>query len=171
MNDSTKFFLMGLLTLAFGGTVLANSAITSAAIVSVTGILLLLAGVFQIALGSWIEGAAHKFFTWVLGALTLFLGWSFLANPLAGVISLTTILLIMFAAAGILQIVFAFRASGTSLFWALLLSGALSLILALVLISSPTATMTLLGVLLGFQLLSGGASLVLIGETLRRSET
>lgn len=171
MKESLKFFLFGLLTLALGITVLANSATASTAIVSVTGILLLLGGVLQIALGFWAEGFGNKVFTWVLGALTLFLGWSFLAHPLAGVVSLTTILLIVFAAVGILQIVFAFRASGTPYFWPILLSGAVSLILAFVLISSPTATMGLLGVLLGFQLLSGGASLFLIGMRLRTSET
>ncbi|MEY8120716.1 MULTISPECIES: HdeD family acid-resistance protein [unclassified Falsihalocynthiibacter] len=170
MKDSLKFFLLGLLTFVFGGTVLANATAASMAVVTLTGILLLLAGVFQIALGFWAQGTGSKAFSWGLGALTLFLGWSFLENPLEGVVSLTTILLILFAAAGLLQIMFAMRVKGTPFFWGLLLSGALSLILALVLLSSSEASMTLLGILLGFQLLSGGASLFMIGMTLRKSE-
>ena len=55
MKNSRKFFLLGLLTLAFGVVVLGNSAVASMAIVSVTGILLLLGGVLQIALGFWVD--------------------------------------------------------------------------------------------------------------------
>lgn len=170
MKNSRKFFLLGLLTLAFGVVVLGNSAVASMAIVSVTGILLLLGGVLQIALGFWVEGTGNKVFTWVLGGLTLFLGWSFLSHPLVGVLSLTTVLLVVMAAVGILQILFAFRLTGTSYFWMLLLSGGVSLVLALVLISSPAATMELIGVLLGLQLLSGGASLVMLGMNEQKSE-
>ena len=167
MNESTKWFLMGLVVLALGIVVLGNAATASAAVVTVTGILLLLGGVLQIVVGFWSEGTRSRLFAWALGALTLFMGWSFLSNPLAGALSLTTVILLLFLAAGIAQLLFSFRLKGTVFFWVLLGSGGLSILLAMVLLSSPEATMDLIGILLGLQLLSSGASLVSMGMFLR----
>jgi uncharacterized membrane protein HdeD (DUF308 family) len=164
---STKYFWLGVLTMALGTVVLFNAVIASAAIVSVTGIFLLLGGALQIALGFWAEGLRNRILTWCLGALTAFLGWSFMANPLAGMISLSTFLLILLAASGIVQILFAFRVRGTRFFWFLLLAGSVSVVLAIILLSSPDATLALLGILLGVQMLSVGATLASMGMFLK----
>jgi uncharacterized membrane protein HdeD (DUF308 family) len=86
-----------------------------------------------------------------------------MANPLAGMISLSALLLILLAASGIVQILFAFRVKGTRFFWPLLLAGLVSVVLAIILLSSPSATLVLLGTLLGVQMLSAGASLTMMG--------
>ena len=86
-----------------------------------------------------------------------------MANPLAGMISLSTFLLILLAASGIVQILFAFRVRGTRFFWPLLLAGSVSVVLAIILLSSPGATLVLLGTLLGIQMLCSGASLLMLG--------
>jgi uncharacterized membrane protein HdeD (DUF308 family) len=163
MKISTKYFWLGVLTMALGVVVLFNAVIASAAIVTVTGIFLLLGGALQIAAGFSAEGLGNRVLTWGLGGLTVFLGWSFMANPLAGMISLSTLLLILLAASGIVQILFAFRVKGTRFFWPLLLAGLVSVVLAIILLSSPGATLVLLGTLLGVQMLSAGASLTMMG--------
>ncbi len=163
MKISTKYFWLGVLIVALGVVVLFNAVIASVAIVTVTGMFLLLGGALQIALGFWTEGLGHRILTWCLGALTAFLGWSFMANPLAGIISLSTLLLILLAASGIVQILFAFRVRGTRFFWPLLFAGAVSVVLAIILLSSSGATLVLLGTLLGIQMLSSGASLIMMG--------
>jgi uncharacterized membrane protein HdeD (DUF308 family) len=163
MKISTKYFWLGVLTMALGVVVLFNAVIASAAIVTVTGIFLLLGGALQIAAGFSAEGLSNRVLTWGLGGLTVFLGWSFMANPLAGMISLSALLLILLAASGIVQILFAFRVKGTRFFWPLLLAGLVSVVLAIILLSSPGATLVLLGTLLGVQMLSAGASLTMMG--------
>ena len=163
MKISTKYLWLGVLTMALGVVVLFNAVIASLAIVTVTGMFLLLGGALQIGLGFWTEGMGNRILTWCLGALTAFLGWSFLANPLAGIISLSTFLLILLAASGIVQILFAFRVRGTRFFWPLLLAGSVSVVLAIILLSSPGATLVLLGTLLGIQMLCSGASLTMMG--------
>jgi uncharacterized membrane protein HdeD (DUF308 family) len=90
-----------------------------------------------------------------------------MANPLAGIISLSTFLLILLAASGIVQILFAFRVRGTRFFWFLLLAGAVSVALAIFFLSSPGATLALLGILLGVQMLSVGATFALMGMFLK----
>jgi uncharacterized membrane protein HdeD (DUF308 family) len=164
---STKYFWLGVLTMALGTVVLFNAVIASAAIVTVAGIFLLFGGALQIALGFWAEGLGNRILTWCLGALTAFLGWSFMAHPLAGIISLSSFLLILLAASGIVQILFAFRVRGTQFFWFLLLAGSVSILLAFILLSSPGATLALLGILLGVQMLSVGATLVSLGMFLK----
>ncbi|MBW4936024.1 HdeD family acid-resistance protein [Marinobacter sp. F4206] len=171
INHSTKYFWLGLLTMALGVVVLLNAVFASAAIVYVTGIFLLLGGAFQIALGFGNDETGRKLLNWGLGALTVFLGWSFMANPLAGVISLTTLLLLLLAASSFVQIGFAFRVKqikGTQFFWPLLLAGLISLALAIVLLASPGATMALLGALLGLHMLAAGASLTIMGMFIRK---
>ena len=163
MKISTKYFWFGVLTMALGAAVLFNAVVASAAIVTVTGAILLLGGASQIVLGFWDEGLGTKVLTWGLGALTAFLGLSFMANPLAGIISLSTLVLIIMAASGIVQILFAFRVRGTRFFWLLLLAGSVSVVLAIIILSSPGATLALLGTLLGIQMLSAGASLTAMG--------
>ena len=163
MKISTKYFWLGLLIIALGVVVLFNAVTASAAVVTVTGIFLLLGGALQIAVGFTAEGLGNRVLTWCLGGLTVFLGWSFMANPLAGMISLSTLLLILLAASGIVQILFAFRVRGTRFFWPLLLAGSVSVVLAIILLSSPGATLVLLGTLLGIQMLSSGASLLMLG--------
>ena len=163
MKTSTKFFWLGVLIIALGVFVLFNAMIASLAIVTVTGIFLLLGGALQIAVGFSAEGLGNRVLTWCLGGLTVFLGWSFMANPLAGIISLSTFLLILLAASGIVQILFAFRVRGTRFFWPLLLAGSVSVVLAIIVLSSPGAPLVLLGSLLGIQMLCSGASLTMMG--------
>lgn len=163
MRASTRHFWFGLLVMALGVLVLFNAVLASMAIVTVTGLFLLLAGGMQIFLGFSAEGLGTRLLTWLLGAATIFLGWSFMAHPLAGIISLSTMLLLLLAASGVAQMGLAFRARGTRFFWLLLVAGLLSLMLAIVLLSSPGATLTLLGGLMGLQMLSAGASLTIWG--------
>jgi uncharacterized membrane protein HdeD (DUF308 family) len=169
MRISTKYFWLGLLIIALGVVVLFNAVIASVAIVTVTGIFLLLGGASQIALGFWTEGLGNRILAWCLGALTAFLGWSFMANPLAGIISLSTFLLILLAASGIVQILYAFRVRGTRFFWPLLLVGSVTVVLAIIVLSSPGATLVLLGSLLGIQMLCSGASLTMMGMYLKET--
>ena len=58
MKISTKYFWLGLLIIALGVVVLFNAVIASVAIVTVTGMFLLLGGALQIALGSGLKAWA-----------------------------------------------------------------------------------------------------------------
>ncbi|GAB3104242.1 hypothetical protein G8770_11490 [Aestuariicella hydrocarbonica] len=168
MNYSTRFFWAGVLTIVLGLVVLFNAAVASGAIVVVTGIVLLIGGAAQVVLGFLEEGSGRKWLTLALGFLTVFLGWSFLSNPLAGIVSLTTFLLILMAASGAVQVLFGLRARGTPFFWPLILSGLASILLAIILLSSPSATISLLGFLLGLHMLASGACLTMVGLYMKK---
>ena len=63
MKISTKYFWLGLLIIALGVVVLFNAVTASAAVVTVTGIFLLLGGALQIAVGFTAEGLGNKILT------------------------------------------------------------------------------------------------------------
>ena len=86
-----------------------------------------------------------------------------LANPLAGLISLTVMLGILFLVTGILRLIWAFRlGQGTGRgSWILLLSGLVSAGLGLWVLLFPAQTApVLLGTLIAIELLSAGAALI-----------
>jgi len=171
MSESLKWTLLGLAMIVFGVIVLGNTVVASLAVATLTGALMLAGGVMQFIGGLSIEGMSGKLFAWLTGALMAFLGWSFLAHPLAGMISLSMLILILLAAGGIARIIFAFQLRGTSYFWLTLLSGVLSLFLAVYIWNIPGATVQLLGMLLGIEMLFNGFGMVFAGMAVRNAES
>lgn len=168
MKEWVKWLILGILSLGFGVFVLSNTVVASLAVTTVTGILFLISGGFQIVAGFTAEGAASKIFAIALGALMVFLGVSFVANPLEGTISLALLVVILLAASGIVRMVFAWRMRSTTFFWPMLLSGALSVLLAgYIMANFATASIQILGIFLGVELLFNGAGLVVLAFFLR----
>ena len=167
MSDSTKWMLMGVLTVILGVIVLGNTAIASVAVAVMAGIALLIGGGVQIVGGFSVETTWGKIFAWIMGVIMVFLGWSLLAHPLAGVVSLSLAVIILLIAGGITRIVVSFQMSGTSMFWPMILSGVVSLILAWFIWSNasaePAVLFNLLGLLMGIEMLMDGFSLIFLG--------
>ena len=168
MKEWLKWLILGVLSLVFGIIVLGNTVAASLAVTTVTGILFLVYGGFQIVGGLTAEGMGHKVFGAALGALMAILGLSFLANPLEGMISLALLVLILLAASGIVRIMFAWRMKETQFFWPMLISGALSVLLAAYILAKfAVAGPQLLGILLGIELIFNGAGLIVLAFFIR----
>ena len=163
MSDWFKWVLLGVLSIIFGVLALNHAVIFSLAITTVVGALFLISGIIQAVAGFWDEGLGSKAISILLGIVMALLGYSFLANPLSGTISLALLVTIFIAAGGILRLMFAFRMKGSPVFWGMILSGVLSLGLAVFILFNPQATVALLGILLGVELLFNGAGLVALG--------
>ena len=168
MKPWMKWLLLGILSVAFGVFVLGNTVAASFAVTTLTGALFLVSGVFQAVAGFSEESTFSKIFTIALGALLALVGFSFLANPLEGVISLALLVTILIGAGGAMRVIFGFRMRGTSYFWPMLVSGALSIILAIYILANfATASVQLLGVLLGIELLFNGMGLIVLAFFVR----
>ncbi|OUS37289.1 hypothetical protein A9Q94_06205 [Rhodobacterales bacterium 56_14_T64] len=169
MSDSMKWILLGALSLLFGFLVLGNTVIATMAVTTLTGAVLMVSGVFQVVGGfASTESMGGKIFGILMGLLIGFLGMNFLFNPLEGAISLTMLVMILMAASGVVRLVFAWRMRSTAYFWPMILSGAISLLLAgYIWTNFAVATLTLLGVMLGIELLMNGFSLIVIGFSSR----
>lgn len=174
MSDWLKWLLLGLLSIVFGVIVLGNTVLASLAVATLTGILLLVSGGIQIVGGFSVEGAGNKILSFVMGAIMLFLGWSFLAHPLQGVISLSMLILILFMAGGIARVILSFQMRGTQFFWPTLISGILSMILAAIIWSNASAEpawlLHLVGILLGIEMLFNGFGLIFMALFVRGAD-
>ena len=104
-------------------------------------------------------------FSWsvlVGGAMLTVLGLMMLRHPLAGALALTLMAGALFFSSGIMRLGLAFTGSHR---WLLLASGLVSIALGLwILLNPATATLQLLGILLGIQFITEGLTLVSIGR-------
>lgn len=167
MSEWLKWLLLGILSIVLGLFALNHAVITSLAVTTFVGALVLIAGIVQTIAGFGDEGIWNKFLSIGLGLLVALLGVSFLANPFAGTLSLGLVVTIFIGAAGLLRLIFAFQMRGTGFFWMMLLSGVLSLGLAGYIIANPALTIAILGILLGVELLFNGIGLVVAAFFLR----
>lgn len=108
-------------------------------------------------------GWGSRVLTIVLGVIVLLLGVNLLANPLAGIVTLTIAVAILLLAAGLTKIALSFSIPTRGYFWLVLLSGILSLILAVMIFGNfAEAAATLLGIILAVELISNGVALVML---------
>ncbi|WP_099827735.1 HdeD family acid-resistance protein [Oceaniglobus indicus] len=172
MKDWLKWLILGVLSIVFGLFALGNAVAASLAVTTVTGILFLVAGGFQVAAGWVQEGAGHKTLSIVLGLLMILIGLSFVINPLEGTISLAMLVTILIAASGITRLIFAFRMKQTRYFWPMLISGAVSALLAGYIVANfGVASISLLGILLGIELLFNGIGLTILAFFMKTNTT
>jgi uncharacterized membrane protein HdeD (DUF308 family) len=160
------------LILALGGILaLVNPFAASIAVSTLVGVFFLIGGAMQLWLA--VTDAADRQRLWhgVVGLMALVAGVFLLANPLEGLISLTLLLGVLFLVTGLARLVMAFRMRDTPMFWLLLASGAVSTLIGVMVLGNiAAAATTLLGLLLGIQLLAEGIAMTalgLVGRNLR----
>ncbi|WP_108861672.1 HdeD family acid-resistance protein [Ruegeria sp. Alg231-54] len=173
MSDWVKWLLLGLLSIAFGIFVLGAPVVASVAVTVVTGVLLLISGALQVFGGFTVEGTGNKILSLIMGAVMLFLGWSFLDHPLQGTLTLATVMLILFMAGGIARVILSFQMKGTQFFWPTMISGILSIVLAGIIWtyvgSDPQVLLSILGIFLGIEMLFNGFGLVFMAFFIRNA--
>ena len=166
-----KWLIIGILSVLFGIFVLANPIAASVAVTLVAGWLFLIGGGIQVWAGFGAEETSSKFMGIGLGVLMILLGISLVFQPLQGLISLATLATIFIALNGITRLITAWRMRSTPLFWPMLISGAVSILLAgYILANFFDVAPQLLGILLGVELLFNGAGLIALAFFLRTAK-
>jgi len=142
------------------------------------------ATIFAVTLAGWIfliQGAiqvVHAFrvrdwsgFIWSLGlgVLSLLVGVVLVADPLAGSVSLTLLVAILLLMTGAAKIMFALALRPASGWVWVLASGVVSALLgAMILAGLPASAATILGLLLGIELVSNGVLFLFVALGLRK---
>ncbi|PHR24784.1 MAG: hypothetical protein COA37_03245 [Hoeflea sp.] len=142
------------------------------------------ATIFAVTLAGWvflIQGVIqiiHAFrvrdwpgFIWSLGigVLSLLVGVILVADPLAGAIPLTLLVAVLFLATGVTKIMFALSLKPASGWVWVLVSGLVSAALGvLILAGLPASATTILGLLLGIELVSNGVLFLFVALGLRK---
>ncbi len=110
-------------------------------------------------------------FAWqlVLAGVYGLAGFALLANPIVGLATLTTLLIAFFLAEGLVEIIMGVQSRAHSGWGSLVVSGAVSLLLAGLLIAGlPESLLWALGLLFGVNVLVTGLTMAYLGVTNRR---
>ena len=168
MSEWARWLIAGLLSAGLGILALANAMAVSISIVWVSGSLLVLVGAVHTYVGFSDERGTNRCLSTMLGLLTAVLGLSFMRNPLEGTMSITAVITLVITIAGLLRLFWAFRLRQTVYFWMMLITGALSILLAgFIFANFWQASVQILGILLGIELIFNGAALTVLGLFLR----
>ena len=171
MKSSFASLALGGLMVIFGVIALFNPFAATLTVEQFLAWVFLIGGIFQFVAIFRGENWRQKLWSLVLAVVNVWLDFSLLGNPLAGIIALTYVVAIMFAVSGVSKIILSFGLRGTGYFWAVLVSGVISLALAIMVMSNfPQSAVTLLGVLLAVELLSSGVTMIVMGLSPKPAE-
>jgi uncharacterized membrane protein HdeD (DUF308 family) len=159
---------LGVIYVIAGFVALGSVILATVATVFVVGIMMLIAGVAEVINAFQIK-TWGKFLLWLLlGVLYIVAGFVTLENPLLAAALLTLLLGVSLVASGIMRIVLAFSMKeGAPWIW-VALSGAITLLLGIVILAHwPVSGLYILGLFLGIDLVLAGASWIAVGFGLR----
>ncbi|MDB2414815.1 DUF308 domain-containing protein [Rickettsiales bacterium] len=127
------------------------------------GALLIISGFIQAV--ACFRTKSHWWST-ISALLSLIIGLLMIFNPVAGTVALATILAVFLLLEGIIEIILSFQFRSVKNWDWLLLSGLVSLILAYIVFSGwPGASLILLGIIIGINLLLYGIALFVIARS------
>lgn len=159
---------LGIVLIVLGALAIISPAAAGSAVVITIGIILLVAGAFQIIRGLQLEEWSDKILTTVLGVITALAGIVVIGHPLLGLAFLTLLLAVYFITEGIWKIVISFRYRSQSGWVWLLLSGVVSLLLGVLIWSQwPISGLWAVGILVGINLMSTGIAMVTLASAIK----
>jgi uncharacterized membrane protein HdeD (DUF308 family) len=166
------YLVEGIILLLLGVAAIVVPPIAGLGITIILGWLLLFGGVVGL-IATFGARQAPGFWWSLLSALVALLaGGSLLWNPLAGLVTLTYVLIAYFVVDGVLSIVHAIehrREASVRWEW-MVFSGVIDLLLAVIILSGlPGAFAWALGVLVGIDLIFAGASLIAMAMAARNA--
>ncbi|MBP8930641.1 MAG: DUF308 domain-containing protein [Paracoccus sp.] len=170
MRNWFLWMIAGVISLFGGFFALANPLAATLTAELLAGWMFVAVGVMTMVSAFGDQGWGGRILSILIGLIILILGIDLIANPLAGVVSLTLVVAIGLIVMGVLRILLAFRSDFAQLRWVLILSGAISLLLGAMIMSNfPQSAALVLGVYLAVELISNGVSLIVLSLA-RKSE-
>jgi uncharacterized membrane protein HdeD (DUF308 family) len=161
---------LGVVYLIAGIIALGSIVAATVASVFVVGIMMLIAGVFEV-INAFQVKTWGRFFLWlILGILYIIAGFVAFENPLLTAVWLTLFLGAALVASGILRIYLAFNMKAGSPWVWVAVSGLITLLLGvIILVHWPFSAVYTLGIFLGVDLVFAGASWIALGFGLRNT--
>jgi uncharacterized membrane protein HdeD (DUF308 family) len=163
MKNWFLWMIAGLISLLGGFFALANPLAATLTAELLAGWMFVAVGVMTMVSAFGDQGWGGRILSLLIGLVILALGIDLIANPLAGVVSLTLVIGIGLVVMGVLRILLAAGSEFAGLRLVLCMSGAISLLLgAMILSNFPQSAALVLGVYLAVELISNGISLIVL---------
>jgi uncharacterized membrane protein HdeD (DUF308 family) len=164
------FFVTGVILVLLGVGSMIAPAIAGNAVVYLIGGLLLLTGLIHLIAGWKSESWQEKLPNLIHGFIATLGGVALMAHPFYGLAALSLVLAIFFAVGGTWKIFSSFSYRPVPGWIALLMSGALDLILGILIWQQwPVSGLWAVGILIGVNLLSTGIAFVALAMTWKRT--
>jgi len=161
---------IGVIMLIAGIAALAAPAVAALSITIMVGFTLAVSGISQCVLAFRAGAFGQGLMIFVVGALMAFAGFYMISQPVAGVASLTILLMAYLLATGILEIGVAFQLRPATGWGLQLTNGILTLLLGVLLWQQfPLAGIWAIGVLFGLKMIFSGGALIAIGRAVREN--
>jgi uncharacterized membrane protein HdeD (DUF308 family) len=161
---------LGVVYVVAGMIALGSVVMATIATVWLVGIMMLIAGVFEVINAFQVKTWGRFLFWLALGILYIVAGFVAFDNPLLTAVWLTLILGAALVASGIVRIFLGFNMKGGTPWGWVVASGVITLLLGIiVLIHWPVSSLYVLGIFLGVDLVFAGASWIGLGLGLRQT--
>ena len=158
----TLWLVVGVISILGGLFALFNPLSASLAAEQITGFIFLFVGVLQFIALFRAHRTSGKLLAAIGGVIGVLIGIELLQNPLQGILTLTMVIAILFMATGLVRVVVSFGLKGSAAFIPVLISGLVSIALAVLIFSGyPESSTYILGVLFAVELISNGISLIM----------
>jgi uncharacterized membrane protein HdeD (DUF308 family) len=171
VHDHWRLFLIeGIVLLILGLLAILVPQVASLAVTILLGWLFLVSGVLGLISSFWARGAPGFWWSLLSAVLTIVVGVLLLGWPIAGVLSLTYLLIAFFFIEGVASVMFAIehRRELTDGWVWMLLSGIVTLILGVIILAGlPGTAAWALGLLVGIDMVFGGSALLAIALAAR----
>ena len=162
------FLALGIVMVLAGGLAFADTVLVTLVSVIFIGAMMVVAGIFQLVHAFAIKQWAAFLFALLCGALYIFGGFLIMREPVQGSIIITLFLLAALTVVGVFRVVIALRHREITGWWLLLLTGVVSLGLAVFLyMSLPWTSLWLLGTIIAVELVFQGVAWIRLSFALR----
>ena len=168
---STMFLIEGIVLVVLGLLAVAVPQIATIAVTFFLGWLFLISGVVGVATSFMARGAPGFWWALLSGVVAIAAGVVLIASPAQGALSLTFVLIALFLLQGIATVMYAIehRRELSGRWGFMLFSGLITLALAVMIFSGLPATAGwALGLLVGIDMVFGGAALIAIATAAKR---
>nr|WP_294847297.1 DUF308 domain-containing protein [uncultured Sphingomonas sp.] len=171
MRSSTWWMIGGILSIIGGLFALFNPMAGTLAATLVAAWAFILAGVLQIVAAFNVSGGWNKLFLILFGLVGVIVGFVVIGNPLAGAMSLTMAVAILFLISGVVKLFGAKDVKGTSAYGWVIVSAIASLLLGVLIFANfPVSAVSILGILLGVNLIFDGVAMIGWSNAAKRIE-
>jgi uncharacterized membrane protein HdeD (DUF308 family) len=166
------FLVEGIVLVVLGAFAILLPQIASLAVTIWLGWLFLISGVFGLVSSFWLRQAPGFWWSLLSAVLAIAVGVALIASPIAGVLSLTYLLIAFFIVEGVASIMYAIehRRELTGGWGWMLASGIVTLLLgAMILAGLPGSAAWAIGLIVGIDMVFGGSALIAIALAARRA--
>jgi uncharacterized membrane protein HdeD (DUF308 family) len=166
------FLVEGVVLLVLGATAVVLPLLATLALTIIIGWLFLVSGVVGLVTTFWMRQAPGFWWSLISAVLGVAVGFVLLASPLSGAFSLTLVLVVFFIIEGAASIMFALdhKRELTGKWGWMLVSGIVDLVLgAMIFGGLPSTAAWAIGLLVGINMVFGGAALIAMALHARNS--